>query len=70
MIRQKFHLKSYGWTSHVYYVVTRPNAEEILGALAGIGCGGEDLARAHDNLMSGRLDTGLTYSNGLTRVGA
>lgn len=67
MIRQKFALNKYGWSIYAYYVVTKPNAEEILDALVHIGCGGEDLQRAYKNLTSGKLDTGLTYSNGDTR---
>lgn len=67
MIRQKFKLPHHHWTVYAYYVVTKPNADEILDALAHIGCTGEDLARAHDNLMSGKCDTGLTYSNSTTR---
>lgn len=67
MIRQKFALPRYGWHVYAYYVVTRPNADEILDALAHIGCNGEDLQRAYENLTSGKLDTGLTYSNRDTR---
>lgn len=67
MIRQKFALPQYGWRIYAYYVVTEPNADEILDALVHIGCGGEDLQRAYNNLMSGKLDTGLTYSNSDTR---
>lgn len=63
MIRQKFALPQYGWRVYAYYVVTNPNADEILDALVHIGCGGEDLQRAYNNLTSGNLDTGLTYSN-------
>lgn len=67
MIRQKLTLNKYDWHIYAYYVVTRPNADEILDALARIGCGGEDLRRAYENLISGKLDTGLTYSNRDTR---
>lgn len=67
MIRQRFALPRYGWSIYAYYVVTKPNAEEILDALSHIGCSGEDLQRAYKNLMSGKLDTGLTYSNSDTR---
>lgn len=63
MIRQKFTLGKYGWTIYAYYVVTRPDAEEILENLIGIGCDGDTLQRAYGNLTSGNLDTGLTYSN-------
>ena len=67
MIRQKFALPQYGWRVYAYYVVTNPNADEILDALVHIGCGGEDLQRAYNNLTSGKLDTGLTYSNSDTQ---
>lgn len=67
MIRQRFALPRYGWSIYAYYVVTIPDADEILDALVGIGCHGEDLQRAYGNLTSGRLDTGLTYSNSDTR---
>lgn len=67
MIRQRFHLKSHDWAIYAYYVVTKPNADEILDTLANIGCGGDNLQRAYSNLTSGNLDTGLTYSNSDTR---
>lgn len=63
MERQEFRLDDYGWTCYVYYVVRELNAEEILDMLIEIGCRGEDLYKAHDNLKSGKCDTGLTYSN-------
>lgn len=67
MIRQHFTLPQYSWNVYAYYVVTEPNADEILDTLANIGCGGDNLQRAYSNLMSGNLDTGLTYSNSDTR---
>lgn len=67
MIRQRFTLPKYHWRVYSYYVVTNPNADEILDALVYIGCGGEDLQRAYNNLTSGKLDTGLTYSNSDTQ---
>lgn len=67
MIRQRFTLPNYDWRVYAYYVVTKPNADEILDALVHIGCSGEDLQRAYNNLTSGRIDTGLTYSNSDTR---
>lgn len=67
MIRQRFRLPKYDWVVYAYYVVTHPDAEEILDTLEHIGCDGEDLAQAHDNLTSGRCDTGLTYSNSRSR---
>ena len=63
MIRQRFELPKYGWTVYAYYVVTKPNAEEILENLVGIGCAGENLHNAYVNLTTGALNSGLTYSN-------
>lgn len=63
MIRQRFELPKYGWTVYAYYVVTKPNAEEILENLVGIGCAGENLHNAYVNLTMGALNSGLTYSN-------
>ena len=67
MIRQIFSIPKYGWRVYTYYVVTKPNADEILEALTNIGCHGKYLEGACQNLMSGKLDTGLTYSNSDTR---
>lgn len=67
MIRQRFALPKYDWRIYAYYVVTKPNADEILENLVGIGCVGETLKRAYRNLTSGKLDTGITYSNQSTR---
>ncbi len=67
MIRQRFRLPKYDWVVYAYYVVTKPHAEEILENLATIGCPNKDLRRAGRNLYSGKLDTGLTYSNKDTR---
>ncbi len=66
MMRQRFYHKQTDWKFYVYYVVTEPHAEEILEKLAEIGCDGEHIAKAYDNLTSGKLDTGLTYTNQLT----
>ena len=67
MIRQRFDLPRYGWRCYAYYVVTHPNADEILDMLEQIGCDGDTLERAYHNLTSGKCDTGLTYSNSRSR---
>ena len=67
MIRQRFDLPRYGWRCYAYYVVTHPNADEILAMLDRIGCDGDSLERAYHNLTSGKCDTGLTYSNSRSR---
>lgn len=63
MIRQRFELPDYDWTVWCYYIVTEPDADEITARLQEMGCSGNDLKRAYANLNSGKLDTGLTYTN-------
>lgn len=63
MIRQRFELSDYDWTVWCYYIVTEPDADEIVTRLEKMGCSGSDLKRAYINLKSGKLDTGLTYTN-------
>lgn len=67
MKRQHFTDEPTEWRVNIYYIVTRLNADEILYRLAAIGCSGQDLARAEQNLTSGKCDTGLTYTNRSTR---
>ncbi len=68
MIRDSFLLKRYDWLCHIYYVVTKPNSDEILSHLHRIGCSGDNMITAYKNLKSGKLNTGLTYSNAFTRT--
>lgn len=67
MIRDSFLLKHYDWVCCIYYVVTKPNSDEILGHLQKLGCSGENLMNAYKSLKSGKLDTGITYSNAFSR---
>ena len=67
MIWQQSYYKPTDWRLYVYYVVTELHADEILDRLAEIGCDGDNLSKAHDNLTSGKCDTGLTYTNQSTR---
>lgn len=67
MIRSHLHIPGLDWTCHVYYIVTRPDADEILKHLVYIGCGDRDMRRAYHNLTSGKLNSGLTYSNSSLR---
>lgn len=63
MIRQRIYHEDTGWRCHVYYIVTKPDAEEIIERLSEIGCNGDTLERAYRNLTSGKCDTGITYTN-------
>ena len=68
MLRQKIHLGEWDWTIHAYYSVDgHYYTDEIMDRLVSLGCRGRKLQRAYTNLSSGRVDTGLTYSNLLKR---
>ena len=68
MLRQKIHLSEWDWTIHAYYSVDgHYYTDEIMVRLVSLGCRGRKLQRAYTNLSSGRVDTGLTYSNLLKR---
>ena len=63
MIVSDYYIKRYGWRFRVYYAVTTYWAREIMEDLASIGCRGRQLMRAKSSLLSGDLNTGITYSN-------
>ena len=63
MIRQQFDISKYDWKVEVYYAVDCYYTDEIMGRLYDIGCRGDDLRTAYENLSAGKPDTGLTYSN-------
>lgn len=52
-----------GWRIRVYYAVDAYYPDEIADDLIRIGCRGEQLRTAVDNLWSGEVNTGLTYAN-------
>lgn len=62
MIRQQFDISKYDWKVEVYYAVDCYYTDEIMGRLYDIGCRGDDLQTAYENLSAGKPDTGLTYS--------
>ena len=68
MIRQIIHLDRWRWDIIVYYGAGVDDADEIMESLARCGCSGETLGLAGDNLFSGDLDTGLTYTNPRERM--
>lgn len=63
MIRHTFTLPKYDWFVTSYIAVTGYYVDEIMDKLIDIGCRGEYLERADENLTSGRIDTGLTFSD-------
>ena len=67
MIRQQFDISKYDWKVEVYYAVDCYYTDEIMGRLYDIGCRGDYLRTAYENLSAGKPNTGLTYSNYGTR---
>ena len=61
MIRQRIYLDNYDIVVHAYYAVSQYYADEILDKMYDLGCRGDKLRMAEENLYSGKLDTGLTY---------
>lgn len=63
MIRQQFTLERYDWNVSVYYAVDTYYVNEIIDRMYSIGCDGEMLRTAYENMSSGKMNTGVTYSN-------
>lgn len=63
MIRAEIYLRRYGWRVHAYIAVHEYYTYEILDRMRRAGAGVRVMDRAYRNLMSGRLDNGITYSN-------
>lgn len=63
MIRQNIYLeRAHGWRVTCYFAVTHYEVEEIMQRLIEVGCEGDNLQTAYDNLCSDSLNTGLCYS--------
>lgn len=63
MIKQRIILSNWNWVIYAYYSVGSYYVDEIMNKLISIGCQERQLRKAYRNLSSGKLDTGLTYSN-------
>ena len=63
MIHDTIYLPDYDWTVDAYFAVSHYDVESIMISLWEIGCDSTNAKRAYDNLTSGKLDNGLTYSN-------
>ena len=68
MIKQVFGIPEYGWTVTVYYAIDGYDTRMVMDGLKRLGCSGNDLKRAYGNVMSGAVNTGLTYSNADERM--
>lgn len=67
MIIQDITIKRVRWNVRIYHAVDAMYAEEILDDLISIGCKGEMLRDAKENLWRGAVNSGMTYSNLETR---
>lgn len=63
MIRLELILQTYGWKVYCYFAKTCYYTDEIVQRLRTLGCKGDTLRIAQQNLSTCMLDTGLTYSN-------
>lgn len=63
MIYQELYISKYDWLVHIYYAVTCYWTDEIMMRLYDTGCPKNKLNDSYHNLMSCKLDTGITYSN-------
>ena len=63
MIVQDIYLPRYRWHCRVFYSVNGYWVDDILHDLREIGCAGRKYRVACRNLSTGRLNTGLTFSN-------
>lgn len=63
MLRQRFKIHKFDWNVTVFYAVTGYWVNDIMNALERIGCEGEILHEAYEQLVCGDVDSGLTYSN-------
>ena len=63
MLTDKIYIDKYDWTIYVFFHITKYNVEEILDKLKYLDCHGEILEDAKEHIKSGKLNTGLTYTN-------
>lgn len=69
MIHQRVEITVNGecWGIEIFIPVTRCDVSKILFALVSIGCDGDFYLDAFENLTSGRINNGITYSNATAR---
>lgn len=63
MIVQEFNLPRYDWRVRAYYAVNTYWSDMILRDMYDAGCRGGHLERARRSLVTGEMNTGITYSN-------
>ena len=63
MIRAKIHVPKYDWNIHAFFAVDDYYTYEILDKMRQIEAPKDLILKAHKNLISGKLDSGLCYGN-------
>lgn len=63
MIRAEITLPKYRWEVHAYIAVSEYYTAEIMSRMRQMGANEKYLSDAYDNLTSGQLNNGLTYTN-------
>ena len=63
MIRAMIRIPKYGWTLYAFFAVDTYYTYEILDMMRRIGAPKEIILKAHKNLLSGNLDSGLCFGN-------
>lgn len=56
-------MSKYRWNVSVYYAIDSYYIDEIIDNMYSIGCDGDMLRAAYDNMSSDKMNTGVTYSN-------
>lgn len=69
MVRQRVNIRVRGrrWRIIAFYPLTRYHVDEIIDALRDMECENEYIAEAYNNLTSGNVGNGITYSNSRKR---
>lgn len=68
MKRLTIRLKDYDWVVRLYWDSSGADAEEIVGEMLRLGCPLEFAAEAWDNVASGKLNQGVTFSSYARRI--
>ena len=67
MIKALVRIPKYGWTLHAFFAVDAYYTYEILDVMRRIGAPKGIILKAHNNMLSGNLDSGLCYGNPVRR---
>lgn len=69
MIRKRIHIDVDGkrWNIEVFLPITRCDVPKIMQALIRTGIDKNNLSTAYDNLSSGRVNNGITFTNPFLR---